>query len=177
MGCSITIGTANSYSIDKYTHPTGVSTSLDDASSLVTGKAYNGQAPDLIEESDAHKWKAGTTHVPQTAPASTTVGNTNQACYMYEELPKIGRNPSDFGKTLNIKIGARIYSSTSATSFDAVPATSSTVTKASLAAVNYQAAVVVAAAPVVVPTPVVVAPVAPTPVAPVAPAPPSHGTP
>jgi hypothetical protein len=150
VGCSITIGTANSYAVDVYENTASTTTELDSASSVVIGKAYNGQAPDLIEESDAHKWTAGTTHVPNNAPASTTSGNTNQACYFYEELPKIGRNPSDFNKNVQVKMGARIYSSATATTFDSVPASTVTVNKAALAAVNYQAAVVVSAAPVVV---------------------------
>ena len=93
--------------------------------------------------------------MPNSAPASTTAGNTNQACYFYEELPKIGRNPADFNKNVQVKMGARIYSSATATTFDSVPASTVTVNKAALAAVNYQAAVVVSAAPAVVVNPVV----------------------
>jgi hypothetical protein len=78
---------------------------------------------------------------------------------MYEELPKIGRNPNDFNKNLSVKIGARIYKSASITTFDSTPASTVSIKKESLAAVNYAAAVVVNAAPAVV-TPVVVAPVA-----------------
>lgn len=86
--------------------------------------------------------------MPTTAPASKTAGNTNQACYFYEELPKIGRNPDDFGKSLILSIGARIYKDDAATTFDATPAVDVTVQKASLAAPNYQAQVVISAVPV-----------------------------
>jgi hypothetical protein len=76
--------------------------------------------------------------VPSTsrAPVSATAGNTNHACYFYEELPKIGRNPSDFDKNLDIKFGTRIYASNSATSFDSVPASSVSIKKDALPAFN-----------------------------------------
>jgi len=39
----------------------------------------------------------------------------------YEELKKIGRNPNDFDKTLDIQIGARIYEGAAATTFLKIP--------------------------------------------------------
>jgi len=139
VGCSIKIGSANSYAIDYYKHTDGQPDQLISTSSEVTGKTWLTQAPDLKEEADDIKWKAGTTHVPSTAPASNTPGNTNQACYFYEELPKIGRNPNDFDKNLNLKFGTRIYKDDSATTFDAVPESTVTIKKEALAVPNYQA--------------------------------------
>jgi hypothetical protein len=155
LGCSIQMDTPNSYTLQHYTLTNA--DQLDSASSEVIGKAYNGQAEELLDEAGDIKWKAGTTHVPTTAPVSTTAGNTNHACYFYEELPKIGRNPDDFGKSMTAKLGARIYPNPTATTFDSTPTGIASITKDNLAAPNYQAVVVVSAAPVVS-APVVVAP-------------------
>lgn len=97
----------------------------------MTSKTWSAQAPDLKEHADDIKWKAGTTHVPTSsqAPKSTIVGNTNRACYFYEELPKIGRNPKDFDKNVTVKFGARIYKADDSTTFDSVPESSATIKK------------------------------------------------
>lgn len=133
VGCAIKIGT-DGETISYFKHPASKPDELLDASAEVTGKTHLAQAADLKEEQDDIKWKSGTTHVPTAnqAPASTTAGNTNRACYFYEELPKIGRNPKDFDKALTIKFGARIYASDTATTFDSVPATSESIKKGAL---------------------------------------------
>ncbi len=66
------------------------------------------------------------------ASASTIAGNTKYACYFYQELPKIGRNPADFGKDVAIQAGARIYEGASATTYIEIPTTSATITKPAL---------------------------------------------
>ena len=148
VGCYNTVGTANSDAIAYFKHTSGNADQLISTSNLVTGKTYLTQASDLKEEPDDIKWKAGTTHVPTAnqAPASTTAGNTNYACHFYEEMPKIGRNPKDFGITYNVKYGARIYKDSSATTFDSVPESTTSITKAALPTYVAQTAVVGAAA-------------------------------
>lgn len=133
LGCYIKKGTSGD-NIHYFTHTAGQPDELTSTSSVVTGKTWATQAADLREEPDDIKWSAGTTRVPTAnlAPTSTTAGNTNHACYFYEELPKIGRNPKDFDKTFTVKFGARIYKTDAATTFDSVPESSNTITKAAL---------------------------------------------
>lgn len=66
------------------------------------------------------------------ASASTISGNTKYACYFYKELPKIGRNPANFGIDVAIQAGARIYEGASATTYIEIPTTSATITKPAL---------------------------------------------
>lgn len=132
IGCATTVGT-DGYTVHVYTHsPADDATLLLSTSALVTGKTWDGQAPDLKEEVDDVDWSAGETHVPsdkRPPTTSSTAGNKIYSCMFYEELRKIGRNPSDFNKSLNVKIGARIYESTTATTFLEIPATDDTITK------------------------------------------------
>jgi len=151
IGCYNTVGVANTDAIAYFKHDSGQADQLTSTSGLVTGKSYGTQAADLKEEPDDIKWKAGTTHVPAAsqAPASATAGNTNYPCYFYEEMPKIGRNPNDFGITYNVKYGARIYKDSAVTTFDSVPESTTTISKPALA--TYVAQAAVAAAPVAPP--------------------------
>ena len=62
--------------------------------------------------------------IPQTCSIvgdSATSGNKIYACYIAEELSKIGRNPADFNRTFNVYLGARIYETATATDFITIP--------------------------------------------------------
>merc|ERR1740139_1872562 len=63
---------------------------------------------------------ASSEHSP-SVDASETDENTVFSCFLAEELPKIGRNPADFGMTYDITIGARIYETEDATTFVTIP--------------------------------------------------------
>lgn len=137
--CSMTIGTANSYAVDVYIHPTDTSyiPPVDDKfalnsklrtfgtndyntdNPLVFGKKYTEQATELKQSVEDTVWTAGTAHAPVTAPESTIAGNKAYTCYMYKELPKIGRNPNEFGITYNFNYGFRIYADKDATTYEA----------------------------------------------------------
>jgi len=122
--------------VDVYTHEGTDTTALNskvkkDGADIdnpnVFGKKYTEQAASIKEFTEEMKWTAGTTHVPSTAPASTTAGNTAYPCYMYKELKKLGRNPNDFGKKYDITLGYRIYKTAAATTYDTATETSSTI--------------------------------------------------
>jgi len=128
IGCKTTYGVETDYAVDVYTQTTDKIPELfSNNTDSVIGKAYNAQGPRYIEEASDVKWSAGTARVGSTVSASTTAGNTNHGCYFYKELPKIGRNPNDFDKDFKIHVGARIYASSSATTFTAVPEAESTI--------------------------------------------------
>ena len=148
IGCKTKIGTEGEM-IKVYTHLPGQSTSLDSNSELVLGKTWADQAAELKEEKDDIVWTAGTAHVPtdHRAPASTKAGYTNHVCYFFQELPKIGRKPSDFDKNLDIKIGARLYTNDAATTFDSLPETTEQIYKAAPPSYVVQAANPAPAAP------------------------------
>lgn len=145
LGCATTVGT-DGETLHYYKHnpASDASLLLSDNASHVVGKAWDAQGPTLKELPIDIDWSAGSTHVPSDKGApttSTTTGNKIYACNFYEELKKIGRNPNDFGKTLDIKLGARIYESTTATTFLKIPEVTAQITKPALP--TYEAPVVV----------------------------------
>ena len=135
VACGMTIATDNSYTVDVYTHPkvSGVvdlyslnSKIADPANAAnpqidnteVFGLKYTVQAPELKQSIEDTVWTAGTAHAPVTAPESTIAGNKAYTCYMYKELPKIGRNPNEFGITYDLQVGFRLYADADATTYD-----------------------------------------------------------
>ena len=132
IGCRTTYGTETDYAVDVYTQTTDTVPELfSNSTNSVVGLVYNAQGPRYIEDASDVTWTAGTARVGATAPASGTAGNTAHACYFYKELPKIGRNPNDFDKDFTIYVGARLYTTTTATTFTAVPEAESTIRLAS----------------------------------------------
>jgi len=142
IGCSMTIGTDNSYAVDVFTHPKDAATGAvilnslnsmvpaanvadpDVANPNVTAMKYSVQAADLKQSVEDTVWTAGTTHAPTAAAESTIAGNKAYTCYMYKELPKIGRNPNEFGITYDIQVGFRLYANADATTYDTAAAPS-----------------------------------------------------
>jgi len=125
IGCAITKGTADTYTIQAFTHTTDPDTTGNlayDADPSVVGQTWENQdstEAELLSDTD---WSAGTTHVGDNlAPESTDSLNSNFACYFAREYAKIGRNPNDFNKDFQVTIGARIYADSSATTFDYIP--------------------------------------------------------
>lgn len=133
VGCKTKVGTAGEV-LQYFTHDANSPNQLKSDSSVVTSKTWLAQAGDLKEEADDITWAAGTTHVPEASrpPASTTSGFTKHVCYFYEELKKIGRNPKDFDKDLNLTFGARIYADDNATTFLSIPESTSSIKKGAL---------------------------------------------
>jgi hypothetical protein len=141
IGCSMTIGTDNSYAVDVFTHPKDAAGAVilnslnsmvpaanvadpDVANPNVTAMKYSVQAADLKQSVEDTVWTAGTTHAPVAAAESTIAGNKAYTCYMYKELPKIGRNPNEFGITYDIQVGFRLYADADATTYDTATAPS-----------------------------------------------------
>lgn len=122
IGCRTTKGTDDTYNIDVYTHTEATAENMYNDSNEVVGQTWATQDADEIEDASDIDWVSGTDHITTLAPESETFGNTNFACYFAKELPKIGRNPADFNKDYSVIIGARLYESDSATTFDAIPA-------------------------------------------------------
>jgi len=130
IGCKMTKvaeGATDTQVINYFTMD-GDNAALGPTSDLVVDLVWTAQAPDLLEEDADHVWVASSEHSPSVA-ASETDENTVFSCFLAEELPKIGRNPADFGMTYDITIGARIYETEDATTFITIPSVTSTVTK------------------------------------------------
>lgn len=142
VGCYIAVSDANLASnVDQYKHPTGESWSLNEKNGSnadntnVVGKKYDAQASAIKLYDADETWTAGTARIADTvlASPSTTAGNTKYTCYFYQELKKIGRDPSKFDIDVEIQVGSRIYKSATDTAPVSTPTVSATVKKAALA--------------------------------------------
>lgn len=137
IGCWTTIGVADTYTIDQFTHKTVAAESttngaLYSAASIdnpnyIFGKKLGEQAAALKEDAKDMDWKAGKSHVPASslAPASSNSANTAYVCYFARELKKIGRNANSFNKEFTATIGARIYKDATVTTYSKIPESSS----------------------------------------------------
>lgn len=125
IGCAITKGVADTYTVQVFTHTTSPDTTTylqSDADPSVVGQKWAEQNADEINVLSDTAWTAGTAHHgSNVAPDSTESLNTNFACYFAREYAKIGRNPNDFNKDFEVTIGSRLYANDDATTFDSVP--------------------------------------------------------
>lgn len=123
VGCKIAKGTDDTYVVQVFTHTADTTTWMQADADSVVGKAWEGQDPTELEDVLADtKWSAGNTHHgSNAAPAASADLDTNFACYFAKEYAKIGRDPNDFNKDFEVTIGARMYTSDAATTFDTIP--------------------------------------------------------
>lgn len=125
VGCAITKGTDDTYTVQIFTHTSDPDTTTylqADSDPSVVGQKLAEQDSDEIEVLSDTAWTSGTTHHgSNTAPDSTESLNTNFACYFAKEYAKIGRNPNDFDKDFQVTVGARLYGDDDATTFDTIP--------------------------------------------------------
>lgn len=126
LGCMVTVGTANTYTVKEYTEQVTGLELFPNATDTVIGLAWDAQAPDFVVDSVDMKFVGDSVQVGYTPTTSATTGNSVYPCYAHREFQKIGRNPYDFDKTYNIEFGARVYSDAAATSFTEMPTHSST---------------------------------------------------
>lgn len=120
IGCKRTVGDDTTFHVDVFTQDSTTVQALYPDSSDVTGVTWDVQAADLREEDSDVDWIAESTHHELVGDSATT-GNKIYACYIAQELSKIGRNPADFNRTFNVYLGARIYETATATEFTTIP--------------------------------------------------------
>lgn len=126
VGCKRTIGDDDTFVVDYFAQDAQSSTALYPAetNAEVWGLTWDAQAPDYKEDDEDHAW-VGTNEHHELVGASDSDANKIYGCYVAMELPKIGRDPNDFGKVYDVVVGARLYESDSATTYTEIPSSSS----------------------------------------------------
>lgn len=120
IGCKRTVGDDTTFHVDIFTQDSTTVQALYPDSADVTGVTWDVQAADSREEDSDVAWIADSSHHTLVGDSATS-GNKIYACYIAEELSKIGRNPADFNRTFNVYLGARIYETATATDFITIP--------------------------------------------------------